>query len=136
MLTPAQKVLVQESFAKVEPIAEKAAEIFYGRLFEIDPSLEPLFKGDLKEQGKKLMAMMATVVHGLDNAAPLVPALEALGERHAGYGVSAASYATVGDALLWTLERGLGAAFTDEVRSAWAATYALLSRVMQERTRV
>jgi nitric oxide dioxygenase len=128
----AQVTLVRESFAKVAPIAETAAGLFYGRLFELDPALKPLFKGDMKEQGRKLMQMIGTAVAGLDRLDAIVPAVEALGKRHAGYGVASAHYDTVGAALLWTLEQGLGAAFTPEVKAAWAETYGLLAGVMKK----
>jgi|SRR5262249_33093464 len=130
-MTPEQKQLVKESFALVEPIAETAAALFYGRLFELDPSLRPLFRGDIAEQGRKLMQTLAVVVKGLDRLDTLVPAVQALGRRHAAYGVRDAHYATVAAALLWTLERGLGAAFTPPVREAWATAYGLLASVMQ-----
>ena len=103
------------------PIKAAAADLFYGRLFELDPSLKPLFKGDIKEQGAKLMAMIATAVAGLDRLDSIVPAVQALGKRHAGYGVEAAHYDTVGSALLWTLEQGLGSAFTPDVKGAWTS---------------
>jgi hemoglobin-like flavoprotein len=135
MLTPTQKTLVQDSFAQIAPIAQPAAVLFYSRLFELDPALRPLFKGDMTEQGKKLMNMIAAAVQGLDNPERLVPTLKALGHRHAGYGVTQASYATVGDALLWTLKHGLGDGFTAEVEDAWAATYTLVSRTMQDGSR-
>ena len=108
-MTPDQIKAVQESFAKVVPISEQAAALFYGRLFEIAPAVKPLFRGDMKEQGHKLMATLAVVVGGLSNLQAILPAASALAKRHVGYGVSAADYAPVGEALLWTLERGLGA---------------------------
>ena len=130
-MTPESKKLVQESWTMVEPIAGRAAALFYGRLFELDPSLRAMFRGDLKEQGKKLMQMLTVVVRGLDRLDQLVPAVEALGRRHAGYGVRDEHYTTVAMALLWTLERGLGAAFTAPVRAAWTEAYTLLATVMQ-----
>src|SRR5262245_8873882 len=114
-----QKVLVQESFAKVVPISETAADLFYNRLFELDPSLRPLFKGDMKEQGRKLMDMIGVAVKGLDDLDKIVPAVQALGQRHVGYGVKDKDYDTVATALLWTLEQGLGQDFTPEVKTAW-----------------
>lgn len=131
-MTPEQKALVQTSFAQVVPIKEAAADLFYSRLFEIDPSLRPLFKGDIKEQGAKLIAMIATAVNGLDRLEAIVPAVQALGRRHAGYGVTAAHYDTVAGALLWTLEKGLGPAFTDDVRGAWTACYTVLADTMKQ----
>jgi hemoglobin-like flavoprotein len=129
-ISDAQKKLVQESFAKVEPIAEAAAELFYNKLFELDPSLKALFKGDMKEQGRKLMATLKVAVAGLDNLEKLVPVVQDLGRRHAGYGVKPPHYTTVATALLWTLEQGLEEAFTPEVKSAWAAVYGLLAETM------
>jgi hemoglobin-like flavoprotein len=124
--------LVKRSFKKVEAIADAAAELFYGRLFELDPGLRPLFKGDLKKQGRLLMQMIATAVRGLDRLDDIAPAVQALGRRHVGYGVVDGHYETVGKALLWTLERGLGPDFTPEVRDAWAAAYGLLATVMKQ----
>jgi len=130
-MTPESKRLVQESWTLVEPIADTAAALFYGRLFELDPSLRPMFRGDLKEQGKKLMQMLTVVVRGLDRLDQLVPAVEALGRRHAGYGVRDEHYDTVAAALLWTLDQGLGDAFTPTVKAAWTEAYTLLATVMQ-----
>jgi hemoglobin-like flavoprotein len=127
-----QKVLVQESFAKVLPISETAADLFYNRLFELDPSLRPLFKGDMKDQGRKLMDMINVAVKGLDDLDKIVPAVQALGERHGGYGVKDKDYDTVATALLWTLEQGLGNDFTPEVKAAWVEVYILLSGVMKD----
>lgn len=122
--------LVQSSFAKVIPIKEEAAVLFYERLFEIAPDVEPLFNGDMKEQGRKLMSTLAFVVNGLKDVSSIVPAVEDLARRHVGYGVSEEHYAPVGDALMWTLERGLGNAFTPEVKAAWVEAYTLLSDAM------
>lgn len=129
-MTPSQKTLVQSTFTLVAPIAETAAELFYNRLFEIDPRLKPLFKGDIKAQGQKLMAMIGIAVKGLDDPGALIPLVKSLGDRHAGYGVKAQDYQTVGAALLWTLEKGLGEAFTPEVKEAWTAVYTLLADTM------
>jgi hemoglobin-like flavoprotein len=131
-MTPEQKKLVQESFEKVLPIADVAAELFYGRLFELDPSLRHLFHGDMKEQGRKLMTMIRVAVANLDRLGDIVPAVEALGERHARYGVEDSHYTTVGEALIWTLEKGLGDAFTPETRQAWIEVYGVLASVMQD----
>lgn len=124
--------LVQNSFKLVTPIADKASELFYGRLFELDPQLRPLFKSDLKEQGKKLMQLLAVAVNGLTDLERIVPAVQQLGKRHVHYGVVDAHYDTVAEALLWTLAQGLGEAFTEEVAQAWAAAYTLLANVMKE----
>ena len=129
-MTNQEKVLVQSSFKKVLPISEQAAELFYNRLFEIDPALRPLFKSDMKEQGKKLMQMLATAVRGLDNLEALAPAVKDLGARHVGYGVKDEHYQTVATALLWTLEKGLGPDFTPETREAWIVVYGVLSSTM------
>ncbi len=130
-MTPRQIALVRENFAAVKPIADAAAAIFYGRLFALDPSLRALFKSDMREQGAKLMQMIGVAVAGLHAPEALVPTLRALGRRHRGYGVEHRHYATVGEALIGTLEQGLGPAFTDEAREAWLAAYALLASVMQ-----
>jgi hemoglobin-like flavoprotein len=127
-----QKALVQTSFAQVQPIADAAAALFYRRLFELDPTLRPLFKGDMEEQGRKLMEMLALAVKGLDRPDALLPALAALGRRHAGYGVNEHSYETVGAALLWTLEQGLGPGFTPDIREAWAALYRFVADTMRQ----
>lgn len=129
-MLPSQVDLVQSSFAKVAPISEAAAGLFYARLFEIAPEVKPLFKGDISEQGRKLMATLAVVVKGLSNLESVVPAAQALAKRHVAYGVTEAHYAPVGTALLWTLEQGLGPDFTPEVKAAWAEAYGLLSSVM------
>jgi hemoglobin-like flavoprotein len=127
LVTEEQITLVQSTFKQVVPIAEVAADLFYGRLFEIDPSLKPLFKSDLKDQGRKLMQMLSVAVNGLNNLDAIVPAVHDLGKRHVGYGVKADHYTTVGAALLWTLEQGLGDAFTPDVKDAWAAVYGVLA---------
>jgi len=129
-MTPAQIKLVQASFAKVAPIAATAADLFYGRLFEIAPHLREMFPNDLTEQKKKLMAMLGTVVAGLDRLDALMPAVRALGQSHAEYGVTSAHFAPVGVALLWTLKKGLGDDFTPDVREAWATAYSALSQAM------
>ncbi len=126
-LTQTQIDLVKGSFIHVEPIADTAAGLFYERLFQLDPTLRPLFKRDMTEQGRMLMQMIAIAVHSLDNLDAVVPAVKALGQRHVGYGVQPAHYETVGAALLWTLEQGLGDTFTPDVKEAWTAVYTLLA---------
>jgi hemoglobin-like flavoprotein len=121
---------IQESFAKVAPISEQAAALFYGRLFEVDPAIRPLFHGDMKEQGRKLMATLAVVVNNLDDLGAVLQAASALAKRHVAYGVKPAHYTPVGEALLWTLQQGLGAAWTPELAAAWAAAYGVLSEYM------
>ncbi|MBN1237694.1 MAG: hemin receptor [Gammaproteobacteria bacterium] len=123
--------LVQESWQKVVPIADQAAAIFYRRLFALDPSIEPLFSGDLENQGRKLTQMIGTVVVNLGRLGTIVPTVEDLGRRHVRYGVEPRHYRTVGEALLWTLEQGLGEAFTADTRKAWTEAYTILSEVMQ-----
>ena len=131
-MTPNQIKLVQASFAQVVPIAATAADLFYGRLFEIAPHVRPMFPEDLTEQKKELMAMLGTAVAGLRHLDTLVPAVSALGRRHAGYGVKAQHYVSVGSALLWTLEKSLGTAFTPEVKDAWTSAYILLWTTMTD----
>ena len=121
---------MKSSFEKVKPIAADAAALFYGRLFEIAPEVKPLFKGDIKEQGKKLMTTLAAVVNGLDNLPSILPAASALAKKHVSYGVKPGHYAPVGAALLWTLERGLGATWTPQLAAAWTGAYTTLSGFM------
>jgi hemoglobin-like flavoprotein len=129
-MTPDQVKLVQDSFAKVAPISGKAAELFYGRLFEIAPQVRAMFPDDMSEQRKKLMSTLAIVVNGLGNLDTILPAASALAKRHVGYGAEAAHYPVVGEALLWTLEKGLGDAWTPPVAAAWTAAYTTLSGFM------
>lgn len=129
-MTPSQIDLIQDSFRKVVPIADTAAALFYGRLFEIAPQVKPLFKGDMAAQGKKLMATLGIVVAGLRDLPSIVPAAQNLARKHVGYGVKDEHYAPVGAALLWTLEQGLGDDFTPETKEAWAEAYGILSSVM------
>jgi hemoglobin-like flavoprotein len=131
-MTPEQVKLVKESFAKVVPIAEDAAAMFYGKLFELNPDYKALFKGDMKEQGKKLMKMIGTAVNSLDRLEEVVPAVQDMGRRHVGYGVKKEDYGVVGEALIWTLGEGLGEAFTDETKDAWVEVYTILATTMIE----
>jgi hemoglobin-like flavoprotein len=131
-MTPMQIQLVRASFQLVEPIADKAAALFYTRLFTAQPQLRAMFRGDMHAQGAALMRMIAAAVRQLDRPDMLLPVLRSLGVRHAGYGVHAVHYDMVGDALLATLRDGLGDAFTPDVEDAWAAMYALASSTMQE----
>ncbi len=130
-MTSAEITLVKDSFRKVAPIADQAASLFYARLFELDPSLRHLFHSDMAEQGRKLMQMLGMAVAGLDRLDQLVPMVRQLGLRHAGYKVCDDHYETVGEALLWTLGRGLGAAFTPDMQAAWAKTYWTLAETMK-----
>jgi len=129
-MTPHQVKLVQDSFQLVEPIAGQAADLFYGRLFEIAPQVRPLFPADMSEQKKKLMSMIGTAVNNLHQVEKIIPAVQELGRKHVSYGVTADQYKPVGEALIWTLEKGLGAAFTPEVKDAWITTYTTLEGVM------
>jgi hemoglobin-like flavoprotein len=129
-MTPDQIKLVQQSFAQVAPIADTAATIFYERLFEIAPAVKPLFHGDMAEQRRKLMATLAAVVGGLGDIETVLPAASALAKRHVDYGVKPEHYHSVGAALLWTLERGLGENWSADLAAAWSAAYATLSRFM------
>lgn len=132
-MTPQQIQLVKSSWAKVLPIKEQAAALFYNKLFELDPSLKSLFKGDMQEQGRKLMAMINTAVNALDKIDAIAPAVQDLGRRHVNYGVQEKDYDTVGNALIWTLEQGLGpAAFNASIKEAWVAVYSLLADAMKE----
>ena len=130
-MTPQQIQLVQQSFQKVAPVAELAADMFYARLFDLDPKLRLLFKSDIKRQGMTLMTMVSSAVRALDDPDALVPVLKSLGRRHVVYGVTDEHYGTVGEALLWTLESALGADFDDPTRDAWTAVYTLIASVMQ-----
>lgn len=131
-MTPEQNEIVRETWSHVAPIADTAAKLFYERLFEIDPTARPLFKADdLPEQRRKLMQTLDQLVRGLDHLDDLVPVIEELGRRHVRYGVRDAHYDTVGAALLWTLEQGLGARWTPEARAAWTDVYTLTAGVMR-----
>jgi hemoglobin-like flavoprotein len=129
-MTPHQVAIVQDSFRKVAPIAATAADLFYDRLFVIAPDLRPLFPDDLREQKKKLMTMLATVVANLHKIEEVLPVIQELGRRHVNYGVTAGHYELVGEALLWTLQQGLGDDFIGPVKSAWQEAYAVLSGAM------
>ena len=129
-MNPTQIKLVQDSFSKVAPISEQAAVIFYDRLFEVAPTVRAMFPDDMTEQRKKLMATLAIVVNGLNNLDAILPAASALAKRHVSYGAEAAHYPVVGQALLWTLEQGLGPSWTPEVAAAWTGAYTTLSGFM------
>ena len=132
MVTPSQVQLVQRSWAAVAPISQQAADLFYGQLFELDPLLRALFPTEMAEQKKKLMQTLAYCVNGLTDLGAIVPAVRELGKRHVGYHVRDEHYTTVGKALLWTLQQGLGEAFTPDVEEAWVAVYGVLSSTMKE----
>ena len=129
-MTPHEIGLVQQSFSKVAPISQQAAALFYDRLFQIAPEVKPLFRGDMDEQGRKLMATLAVVVNALTNLETILPAASALAKKHVGYGVKPEYYGPVGAALLWTLERGLGPEWTPDIGAAWTAAYTVLSDFM------
>ena len=129
-MTPDQVRLVQESFARLAPIADQAASMFYGRLFEIAPQVRAMFPPDMAEQQRKLMATLTIVVGGLSNLESILPAASSLATRHVAYGARPEHYPVVGAALLWTLEQGLGKEWTEEVADAWTAAYAMLSDFM------
>jgi hemoglobin-like flavoprotein len=130
MLSQEEIQLVQNDWSKVVPIADTAATLFYDRLFALDPNLKPLFKSDFDEQKKKLMQTIGVAVKGLDNLGTLVPAVQALGRRHTGYGVKTEHYDTVGAALLWTLKQGLGDGFGAPNEAAWTKVYGVLASTM------
>ena len=131
-MTPEQVTLVKDTWAQVAPISEQAADLFYGKLFELNPDYRDLFKGDMKSQGKMLMSVLNTAVTSLDKLDTIVPVVQDLGRRHVDYGVKEEDYAVVAEALLWTLGQGLGESFTDEVKEAWTLTYTTLAGVMIE----
>jgi hemoglobin-like flavoprotein len=130
-VTERDKELIQESFTQLAPRTEHVAELFYERLFELDPDLRPLFSTDLRQQGRKLIQTLAVVVLGLDHFERMIPVLQDLGRRHVDYGVLPHHYALVETALLWTLEQTLGEEFTAEARGAWTTVYDLLASTMQ-----
>ena len=134
-MTSDQIELVRTSFARIQPVVEEAAVLFYARLFERDPSLRPLFHTDIREQGHKLMDIIGFAVDGLDAVEKLTPTLRELGVRHLHYGVTEGNYDVVGDALLWTLRKALKDEYTDEVNEAWAALYSFLSESMKSGAR-
>lgn len=129
-MTPAQIQLVQDSFKKVVPIAPQAADIFYARLFEIAPNVRPMFPDDMSNQKDKLMGMLGTAVSNLHQVETIIPAVQELGRKHVDYGVKNEHYKPVGEALIYTLEKGLGDDFTPEVKEAWVTTYTTLEGVM------
>jgi hemoglobin-like flavoprotein len=131
-MTCDQIALVQNSWRRVVPISNITAELFYKELFRLDPSLKALFRGDMREQGRKLVAMISTAVSDLTRVESIVPAVRELGRRHAGYGVKPQHYDTVAAALFWTLAQGLGDGFTPEVKAAWAEAYGLLANTMKD----
>ena len=126
-----QKALVQSSFRAVLGLSDLVSDLFYRRLFLLDPSLKPMFRGDIQQQGQKLISVLRVCVLGLDNLDQLIPTVEALGKRHVGYGVKDEHYDTVATALLWAMQQGLGDAFTPAVAAAWVEVYTILASVMK-----
>lgn len=131
-MTPEQVDLVQRSWRSVLPVGDTAAELFYGKLFSLDPSIQKLFRDDMREQGRNLTAMISVAVGSLSRPERIMLAVQQLGRRHAAYGVEPRHYELVGVALLWMLEQVLGEAFTPEVRQAWSDVYTLLANTMQD----
>jgi len=130
-MTPEQIELVQRTWRSILPVGDTAAELFYGKLFSLDPTLKALFKNDMKDQGRNLTAMMSVAVGALARPERITVAVRELGRRHVAYGVKPRDYEVVATALLWMLEKSLGEAFTPEVRAAWSSTYAFLAGTMQ-----
>jgi len=131
-MTPRQIEIVKQSFARILPFQEQATELFYCRLFELDPSLRLMFRTDMTEQKKKLMLALALVVANLEKLDSLLPTVRELGQRHKSYGVRDRHYDVVGQALLWTLEIGLGSSWTKELAEAWQFAYSQLASAMIE----
>lgn len=130
MVTQEEIKLVQDSWEKVKPISATAAELFYAKLFELDPEARALFTGNMESQGEKLMNMITVAVDSLNDLGSIIDALRASGRRHVDYGVKDSQYDTVGAAFLDTLEKGLGDAFTPEVKAAWTNVYGVLASTM------
>ena len=116
----------------IVPVKEQTAELFYRKLFSMDPDVKSLFKGDIKAQGEKLVTSINLVVNSLSNLDHVVPALQDMGRRHVDYGVKPEDYDTVGAAFLWTLEQGLGEDFTVEVKDAWTTAYGIIATTMKD----
>jgi hemoglobin-like flavoprotein len=129
-LTRHQILLVQHTFRQLRPVSDQVADLFYTRVFELNPELRPMFPSDLRAQGKKLMVALGTTVNGLSDPDRLLPAMDGLARRHVGYGVKPEHFDTVGHALLWALEKGLGPVFTADVKQAWTDAYRFLSSYM------
>ncbi|MCS6774624.1 MAG: globin family protein [Anaerolineae bacterium] len=130
-MNPEQLALVKQTFERVEPIAQEVGELFYNRLFEVDPALRQLFRGDMRRQGLMLITVIGMAIRSLDRPEVVAESVRALGQRHALYGVRSADYNTFGAALIWALEQVLGSDFTPEVKSAWIAAYTFLADAMR-----
>ena len=131
-MTPEQIEMVKNSWEQVKPISDQAAQMFYDKLFEMDPAVKPLFKSDIKIQGRQLMSMITAAVNNLHQLENILEPVQDLGRRHVEYGVQPEHYDTVGAALLWTLGQGLGDGFTSDLEAAWTETYTTLANVMKE----
>ncbi|MDX2078497.1 MAG: globin domain-containing protein [bacterium] len=132
MLNPNQIMIVQETYLTFASNAQRTGKLFYDRLFEIDPTLKPLFKGDIDAQSIKLMQMVGTAVNALRKPSLLTNAVSELGKRHVNYGVKAEHYATVGEALIFAIKSQLKDGFTNDVEAAWRAVYGELARISIE----
>ncbi|HLK66925.1 MAG TPA: globin domain-containing protein [Bryobacteraceae bacterium] len=132
LMTPGQKHAIRRSFPTVAALAKPISMLFYGRLFQVDPQLRPMFKQDIEVQGRKLMDMLAALMSQLDSFEDVLPALKALGQRHVGYGVRAEHYPLVGTSLLWAISVTLDEDFYPELREAWSALIEIVARVMME----
>jgi hemoglobin-like flavoprotein len=131
VLTPEQKSLVKQSFESLMPVSRTAAGLFYKKLFELEPSLRHMFMGDMQAQERKFVNMLKIVVSNLDRIEQVTPAIEALGRRHAGYGVEARHYEIFGTALLWAVEQAAGPDCLSGTREAWFALYSYLTETMK-----
>lgn len=131
-MTPSEIKLVQDSFKKVVPIADTAADIFYARLFETNPEVRPMFSDDMAKQKKALMGTLAVAVGSLTDLESILPVVQELGVKHVGYGVKDEHYAVVGETLLYTLEKGLGDDWNPELKDSWTKTYVTLSTAMMD----
>jgi len=131
-MAPETVQLVQDSFQKVVPIAATAADLFYARLFEIAPEVRPMFPENMVKQKGKLMQMLGTAVQNLHRLEEVLPAIQDLGVKHIAYGVKDEHYDTVGSALLYTLEKGLGDSWTPDLLAAWTEVYTALAGIMKD----
>jgi hemoglobin-like flavoprotein len=127
--------LVQETFNKVAHVENFAAKILYNRLFELDPKLMPLFPQDMNEMEEKFIKTLGLIVLGLARIYEVTPFLEDLARRHKDYGVKYEDYDTLGDALIYTLQKVLGEEFTPEVKAAWVHAYTIIARIMRNAQR-
>jgi nitric oxide dioxygenase len=128
-LTERQIRLVQFSFEKITENIDQSAALFYDHLFHLDPSLKAMFKGDMRQQGRKLMQTLLVAVNGLDDFGAVAPSIRELGKRHVNYGVQPKHYELVGTALLWMVEQGIGNQYTSEICGAWTQLYDELKNV-------